>query len=112
MDRDLLHFAIGFHGQRFNLLMSERRWLFWTRTFVAEVGFYTTRFVLANDANEAIRVATEILANEVESRFEHSPDSVLNVDEVVVRNDEYTGHGHGFTFYGSDGEADTVIRKL
>lgn len=99
MANDGIKFAVVFHGQRFLMDTLERRFYFWRRETKVLVSFYTTRFILADDANEALLQAKAIIESEIADRFERSDDSVIEVDHIWISESDYSGTGEGFTFY-------------
>jgi hypothetical protein len=96
-------FKIKFHGERFRMQTLEKR--FWgSRTVWKDMGFYTTRFVEAEDEEAAAILATALLVKELEDNSMYSENSVLEAVSSIRDDDGFDAHapGSGFTFYSED----------
>lgn len=106
MAHDGIKFAVVFHGQRFLMDTLQRRWFFLRKEVQLLVNFYTTRFVVAENIDDARVVATELIEKEINDRFERTSDSVIEIHRIRESESAYTGPGGGFTFYESEDPRD------
>jgi len=94
-------FRVSVHGKHFEIDIITKR-LFRNRYSKRLVGFYTTRFVEAQTANQAIEIAFALLRSELTKYGTVTPEFLLELE--TIRGDEegfdMYAPGHGFTFYG------------
>ena len=97
-------FRVEIHGSNFEIGVIKRRFLFWETLHRKPVGFYTTRFVERENANDAIAAVLEMLAAELEADGRNTTHSVLELVEIQEDDAAFDLYapGAGFTFY-SDG---------
>lgn len=94
-------FRVLIHGENCLIQSGKRKFLFFKQTVLAEAGFYTTRFVEAGSADEAIEKAFEIVKIEMEAKSCATERSTLKVEEIQEDEEAFDLHapGGGFTFY-------------
>ncbi len=94
-------FRVDVHGKNYSLDVMRKRFFF-LRTFEKRaVGFYTTRFIEAETANDAIETVFSLLRSELCNagrQTEHSNLELKAIQEDEVGFDR-NAPGGGFTFY-------------
>jgi hypothetical protein len=98
-------FRVEIRGSNFEIGVIKRRFLFWKTLHQQKVGFYTTRFVERDNANDAIAAVLGILAAELEADGRSTTHSVMEVLEIQEDDDAFDLYapGAGFTFYFDGG---------
>lgn len=94
-------FAVRIQGENYKLEMIEKRFLFLNRSSLETVGFYATRFIESESANEAISRAFNIIEAEIKEFAQLTENSKMELDEIkeTDESNESFGNGSGFTFY-------------
>lgn len=94
-------FAVRIQGENYKLEMIEKRFLFLNRSSLETVGFYATRFIESESANEAISRAFNIIEAEIKEFAQLTENSKLELDEIkeTDESNESFGNGSGFIFY-------------
>jgi hypothetical protein len=99
-----MKFVIRLKGENYGMERIKRDWLLRKRICQSVVGFYTTRFVEADNANLAIEKATRIVSRELEGVVAFREDSTFEIESVEENSrlfDQYAP-GRGFTFFVDD----------
>lgn len=99
MAHDAVKFAVMFHGQRFLMDTIQSKWFILRKEVQLLVNFYTTRFVIAENVDDASVLAMELIEKEINNRFVRTIDSVIEIHKIRESESAYTGPGEGFTFY-------------
>ena len=102
-------FRVSVHGKNFQLGSVKKR--FFRNEFSRRsVGFYTTRFVEAETANEAIDTVFALLRLELESDGSVTRESSIELEEIREDEEGFDMHapGEGYTFYGDADESTNV----
>lgn len=97
-------FTVRVHGQHYKGQFEKRDWLFRRRPVMKWAGFYTTRFIETDSADQAVEQILEIIGAEVGSHFEITETSqfeLLSIEEDDEAFDLYAP-GAGYTFYTED----------
>ena len=94
-------FLIRLHGENYKIKIEKRDFLFRKRSEWKDVGFYTTRFVESETANEAIEKALEMVRKELEEIAVSNQNSNLTFDEIEEDEEAFDLYAPeaGFTFY-------------
>jgi hypothetical protein len=94
-------FKVSVHGKHFQINIISNR-LFRTKYSSRMVGFYTTRFVEAETANEAIEIVFALVMSDLEKDGRVTPESSLELEEIREDEEGFDVYaaGEGYTFYG------------
>ena len=100
----MLKFVIKLQGENYEIEVKKKRWFFFHTTIWKRVGFYTTRFVAANTANEAIEQAFTSIKNEITEIGRQTDKSNLILLQIEENEELYNQFesNSGFTFYEMD----------
>jgi len=96
-------FKVKINGRHFRLRDSEKKFLI-SRRIWKPVGFFTTRFVIADDEETASYLVLNALEHELKEADMSTDNSVLEATSVTEDDEEYDANapGSGFTFYSGD----------
>lgn len=99
-------FLIRLHGENYRIKIEKRDFLFRKRSEWKDVGFYTTRFVESETANEAIEKALELVRKELEEVAVSNQNSNLTFDKIEENEEAFDLYapGSGFGFYVKEEE--------
>ena len=97
-------FRVSVHGKDYKIGIVQRRFLFRKKHVWKQAGFYTTRFVESDNANEAIFQVFETLQMELERDGRTTENSSLELEEIQEddKGFELYAPGTGYTFYTGD----------
>lgn len=97
----MIKFRVDVHGKHFRVQLIKKRWLRREQLSSKLVGFYTTRFVEAANANEAIDKVFEKLRTELANDGRATEDSILELNEICEDDSGFDLYspGGGYTFY-------------
>ncbi len=96
-------FKVSVHGKNYRIGEIRKRYFFRKEYVWRSVGFYTTRFIEAETANEAIEIVFALLRTELYNDGRQTDNSELELQEIQEDEngfDEYAPGG-GYTFYTS-----------
>lgn len=98
-------FAILIHGSNYEMENREPYFYFWKKSLgMQRVGFYTTRFIDAPTANEAIELALRMVKKETETLGIVTAESAIEIDSIQEDDAAFDQNapGKGFAFYTMD----------
>jgi hypothetical protein len=94
-------FRVLIHGENYRIRRRRRKFLFFKQTVSTAAGFYTTRFVEAESADEAFEKVLKIVKIETETDGRATERSTLKAAEIEEDEEAFDLYapGGGFTFY-------------
>lgn len=97
-------FLVTLQGEHYKIKVEKKDFFFRKRSKWKNVGFYTTRFVECETANEAIEKIFEIVKTELQAIAYPTKISKLTLDRIKEDEEAYNLYapGNGFTFYVED----------
>jgi hypothetical protein len=105
----MIKFRVSVHGRNYQIGIMKRVRFVRKELSTNSVGFFTTRFVEAESATEAIEIVFSALTTDLEQEGRTTHDSVLDLEGICEDDagfDEYAP-GNGYTFYSQDDETPT-----
>jgi len=99
-------FSVKLHGEHYQIKVEKRDFFFRKRSEQKNVGFYTTRFIESESANEAIEITLKLVEREIEEVANSTLRSSLTINEIQEDEEAFNSYapGGGFSFYVENDE--------
>ena len=96
-------FRVPVHGRNYQILRMRKNGFLGREYSSVSVGFYTTRFIEAESANDALELVFALLKAELEADTRITKESIMELDEICEDESGYDNYapGAGYTFYSS-----------
>jgi len=100
----MIKFRVHIHGKHFLVRVIRKRWFRPDELLSKPAGFYTTRFVQAPNANEALDEVLKNLRDELDRDERTTGESIMELVSIGEDEDGFDQYapGAGYTFYWED----------